>query len=432
MKFTKLVALFGSMLMISTYLPTEFVCAEDAEQQPEVSIWDGTFDTGWYDEEELEYHITTAAEYAGITSLSLNSQLTFEGKIIFLETDLDFGEESPGTIKEFKGVLDGSDHCIENINCGLIDVLYGEVRNISIKNAHFDHYTNFRGSLKIALNDPKSKITTTEVISSGNLGVICNTLYGAVSNCAIVNASIRQIYKPSTSYSLDTSVATRYFEHQVNNRWLMIRNDMNIGGICGEAQSGRIENCISDLTIEKTIDRYQEQVTAGQVYNNRRYQDIIVNETNTVFELPWHSVGGIAGMINNSIIVDCQTNKIKCYNQCSVAPYSSANQVPTSNPSKVIALARVGGICGECLNSSILRCSVRNESEEITSSDHCWRLTGGIVADAEHSILSCNVYSGRLVTSFKNLTVGTQTTDYRPQYDTTRTGGICVCPCHIA
>ena len=54
-------------------------------------IWDGTADTSWYTghETESEYHITTAEQLAGLAQLINTGTITFEGKTVYLDNDLD-------------------------------------------------------------------------------------------------------------------------------------------------------------------------------------------------------------------------------------------------------------------------------------------------------------------------------------------------------
>ena len=50
-------------------------------------IWDGSGDTSWYSESNSEFHIKRAAQLKGLFDL-VKAGNSFDGKIIFLEDDL--------------------------------------------------------------------------------------------------------------------------------------------------------------------------------------------------------------------------------------------------------------------------------------------------------------------------------------------------------
>ncbi len=91
----------------------------------QVSTWDGSRNTEWYDPAQTEYYITSAAEFAGVADLVNKQNITFEGKTIHLETDIDLkgthwtpiGGSSVGSGKfsQFKGTFNGNLHTISNL-----------------------------------------------------------------------------------------------------------------------------------------------------------------------------------------------------------------------------------------------------------------------------------------------------------------------------
>ena len=95
-----------------------------------ISEWDGvSSDISWYDNELKVFHINTAAQLKGLADLVNNELHSFEGDIIYLDTDIDlknYAWTPIGLSKDwediqnnnyhpFKGVFDGNDHTIRNV-----------------------------------------------------------------------------------------------------------------------------------------------------------------------------------------------------------------------------------------------------------------------------------------------------------------------------
>lgn len=107
-------------------------------------LWDGTSDTSWYNENDTEFTLTTAEQFAGFRTIVDGGyydadwnwisvdQDTFEGKTITLGADIDlaniqfdpigFGYANKGG-QVFMGTFDGGNHTIYNLNqnCWLLD-----------------------------------------------------------------------------------------------------------------------------------------------------------------------------------------------------------------------------------------------------------------------------------------------------------------------
>lgn len=88
-------------------------------------VWDGaSLDAGWYDEQQTEFHIYSADEFNGLSQLVNAFGFSFEGKIVYLENDIDlngyqwtpigYGNTSFSG-KEFCGTFDGKGHSISNL-----------------------------------------------------------------------------------------------------------------------------------------------------------------------------------------------------------------------------------------------------------------------------------------------------------------------------
>ena len=179
-----------------------------------VSVWDGKKDTSWYDEEENEFHLNTAQEFAGLATLITSSGITFEGKTIYLENDLNMSNKTLPPYKYFKGTFDGKYHSISNCfssnqdfisidKSGLFSELEGTVRN-----------------LKLEINS----LSFSSIYNGG----ICGFLNGGtVSNCS-VTGKIRTVKDSSDAVIVAT------------------------GGICGYSISGTIIGCTSSAYISSS------------------------------------------------------------------------------------------------------------------------------------------------------------------------------------
>ena len=168
----KLLALVLCLAMVLSTLGT----VAFADETVSFDVWDGTVDTSWYNEDDTEFTITTAEQWAGLAYLvngkqsynptltesadfgyytdghksaipvesDSNNSVSFEGKKIYLEANLDFcatdangnliklpGNENLSMMPvgyssytPFKGTINGQGHIIKNLFQGGWD-LYG-------------------------------------------------------------------------------------------------------------------------------------------------------------------------------------------------------------------------------------------------------------------------------------------------------------------
>ena len=91
-------------------------------------IWDGSAEQDWYgDGTASSYALSSGADLAGLAAL-VNSGVTFEGKTITLETDIDLdGREWTQIGKNgavFSGTFDGQSHTIDNLTINTPNVDY--------------------------------------------------------------------------------------------------------------------------------------------------------------------------------------------------------------------------------------------------------------------------------------------------------------------
>ncbi len=118
--------------------------------------WDGTSsDTSWYVEELSEYHIKSASQLKGFADIVNNGIATFEGKTVYLDSDIDLDNNQWTPIgyvgidfggKSFYGEFNGQGHSISNMyidssklpwnmgvgNAGLFGFATDIIRNIKV------------------------------------------------------------------------------------------------------------------------------------------------------------------------------------------------------------------------------------------------------------------------------------------------------------
>lgn len=123
----------------------------DGDTIAQSSVWDGTScDKSWYEEGKTEYHINSAAQFRGLSELTDNDAVSFEGKTIFLDCDIDLDNKQWTPIglynsKQFAGIFDGNGHSISHLNIDTSQLgfsehvgLFGyasraEIRNLKIQ-----------------------------------------------------------------------------------------------------------------------------------------------------------------------------------------------------------------------------------------------------------------------------------------------------------
>lgn len=252
-------------------------------------IWDGTADTSWYTghETESEYHITTAEQLAGLAQLINTGTITFEGKTVYLDNDLDLdkrewisigkGKGGRQAAYSFCGIFDGQGHVISNLysrdslmpktnvgddkeNCyrqGLFGNVYdGEVKNLGIENADIivdlnDASTYGKGILVDWLCN--SKITNCWTSGSISGGAYLEHYVGGIAGCTLRNSTLTGCY--STATITGNYKGTCYKEEDV-----MTYFDC-LGGIAGGMLDGSLT--VEDCWFSGKINVNSIQATVG-------------------------------------------------------------------------------------------------------------------------------------------------------------------------
>ena len=225
MKTNKILALILAVAMIMSTMG--IVASADIAS---ADVWDGTYDTSWYDENDkkTEYTLTTAAQFAGFAKLQNEYPDTmnhlFMNVLIKLDTDIDLGNLEWAPIgystnngrQQFKGMFDGQGHTIYNLNVPekyTISGLFGQ------------------------LNDYDSEYY--------------------IKNVTIVNATVAN---DGTSKSYAGALVGRANGYTIEN--CHVRGNVNIagysfvGGLIGHSQA-KISNCTVDATGTITAKNWQ-------------------------------------------------------------------------------------------------------------------------------------------------------------------------------
>lgn len=252
--------------------------------------WDGTADASWYDENETEFLITSAEQFAGFAEL-VDAGNTFEGKTVKLEGDLDLyklgdngepisfdpiGDESP-----FKGTFDGQGYAIENMyqsgwafgyewgSYGSVG-LFGEVVDATIKNV---------------------TVKGAEVqIEGGDVGGIVGSASGTcVFEDITITDSAFGTYNNGNGGIIGWSGAGNYTFKNIKITDDVVLGglwgsfDSSIGGVVGQAEPGATYN-FENVEVSCRIDAYNDCTASYDYYNYRMCGMLIgrLEETTTI------------------------------------------------------------------------------------------------------------------------------------------------------
>ncbi len=382
-----MVAAMTAMLCLSF----QIAFAADTEEETTVSVWDGTYDTSWYDEGKTEFHIKTASEFVGISTLFNYYETPCKGKTFYLDSDLDFAINSIRSFPSFDGFFDGQGHSINNLHIngtGLFVEISGEIRNLIFNNISVAHY------LAPNLGECKTWETSEQEYSyrwNCDIGVICSSLSGKIKNCSIRNGEIKITIKPSLDYMYHAFVVDKFNPYKYYNIKRSVTNiiklseDCAIGGICAVASHGIVEGCTVDINIEV----FYLKPDPGLAERHDTYHDESISYE---FMMEWELITGsrkiysgiVGSCSNNSIISFCETVGFH------ITHSGVENYDYTSGGNRV-------GICGKCDNSVILFCATKHSLSDIALDDPGYYLNCGICGGAYSSSLVGNVYYGKNV-----------------------------------
>ena len=282
----KMMSLLLAVCMVLTLMPTTALAEEST-----VDTWDGSADTSWYAGHELdvEYHITTAEQLAGLAQL-VNAdpgETNFAGKTVYLDKDLDLsrhewisiGTGRGGTRSKyaFCGVFDGKGHVISNLyshesyiggadeshnllrNALFGNVYNGEVKNLGVKDAEIwidpkDDSAAGKGILVDWLG--KSKITDCWTSGSIYSGTKIEKNIGGIVGVTVQGCTISGCYSTATLTGNFTN-SENYYEDPDD-----LPSD-TIGGIVGARFDGSLT--VTDCWFDGKIEVNSIQAAVGGI-----------------------------------------------------------------------------------------------------------------------------------------------------------------------
>ncbi len=419
--------------------------AEGTAVPSDVPTWNGKSDHSWYDESESEFHLTTPEEFAGL--MEIGSQgFTMAGKTIYLETDVNLGENKLPVMKNFAGTLDGNNHTIYQMKTTFVEVLNegGTIQNLSIvfdekgtirsieSNDTYQYTTTYEVNEPRKVWDPINKkyvyfdnyVTKTKTVSA-NLycqSVLCCQNSGTIQNCHISGTVTISTASYSGTICGENSGTISGCEDKavVNLKNFTSSNSRSyyIGGICGKNQKN-ISSCINQGEIHTDDSDLEGSIYYGGIcgYNlsvvstcqNKGTADAfpysggIVGSGGTISEsenyetiIGTNYAGGIVG--NNGTVSACKNyGTVHGNNRGDYVGgiAGSCDSVFNSANYGIIAGRGVGGIAGSVSNT-VSKC--KNQGAVWGGSGD----TGGIVGYASSSAKLSSVYNTGEISGWEN------------------------------
>ena len=278
----RMTSLLLVLAMCFAMLPTAAFAAENTQeptepQEPQetqdAKTWGDKADTSWYvHETESKYHIKTAEQLAGIAKLVNEGTVTFEGKTVYLDNDLDLAGIEWISIGTGRGGLnDDKPYCF----CGTFDGQGHVISNL---------YS--RDSLLVANEDNERNLYRT--------GLFGNVNGGEIRNLGVLDADV-SIDSNDVSAAGEAILVDFLVNGKITNCWTTGRIasgsylEKNIGGIVGVTlRKCTISGCYSTATLTGNF------ANSGGYYNPNLY-------------LPPETIGGIVGtrFDGNLTVTDC-------------------------------------------------------------------------------------------------------------------------------
>lgn len=273
----KKIASLALVLALCLSLLPVTALAEEEPQEPQetqdAKTWGDKADTSWYvHETEPEYHIKTAEQLAGIAKLVNEGTVTFEGKTVYLDNDLDLAGIEWISIGTGRGGLnDDKPYCF----CGTFDGQGHVISNL---------YS--RDSLLVANEDNERNLYRT--------GLFGNVNGGEIRNLGVLDADV-SIDSNDVSAAGEAILVDFLVNGKITNCWTTGRIasgsylEKNIGGIVGVTlRKCTISGCYSTATLTGNF------ANSGGYYNPNLY-------------LPPETIGGIVGtrFDGNLTVTDC-------------------------------------------------------------------------------------------------------------------------------
>ena len=254
----KLLSLLLALCLVMALVPMTAFAADTTDS------WDGTADTSWYDENEMEFHLQTAEQLAGMAKLVNDNTANFKDKTVYLENDLDLsghewisiGDGANTDRGSFQGVFDGQSHVVYNLyshegtqsenqsNNLLRNGLFGSIYNATVKNLGIENADIVipmkDGSTygKGILVDWMTHSTINNCYTTGSItgGSYVEKYIGGIAGFLNGNNSISQCYSTA---AITGNYDGEYYAEQEGGLEPMDCWD-SLGGIVGASYTGQV------------------------------------------------------------------------------------------------------------------------------------------------------------------------------------------------
>ncbi len=357
-----------SLLSVSFFVPNTYA-----------SIWDQEVNTQWYQKAKKEYHITSPAEFAGLSTIVSGVgeiQDSFLGKTIYIEEDLLINDLSFPTIGteeySFEGTLDGKNHFLEGVlfedGFGLFPILKGTIKNVKIKQVTLSNYKD-------------------------SFGIITNINQGTIRNCSIEEITLLPEEDIEiSSFGIVSGINEGIIDQvKVHGFMEIALKNMYVGGISG-INHGEIKECQNDIEITSNND-----YLGGIVGKNEGFISDCLNQGNMISSGSY--IGGIVG-INEGGRIQYVTNTGTITGEKDsigglVGEMIEGTLSSSLNQGEVLGAINssyIGGLVGKMTSSHLELCS--NEANINLTSDlstNQGKYVGGLIGYMTSSTLSNSV-----------------------------------------
>ena len=384
---------------------------DNSESDVAVIPWDGkTSETGWYASESNEFILSKASEFAGFSEL-VNSGVTFEGKKVILARDLNLNGHPFPVIGEggkvFAGVLDGASHRVSGyvpkmeekaVMAALVGTNKGTIRNLVLSgNVQWNVQQknpetclgSFAGYNEGEIEGCRNYVhwnVVSGIVSEEEckmfLGGIVGKNSGNIKNCQNYGSLN---YNPESHDSLRVNIGgivgrfnAGKIEHCENNQNLTaLGSYVYIGGICGEREADTgaankdkafLSACSNygDIVVENGLRQMYAGGIAGNLYT---YTEVVSCTNNGIITCGFANedsgfayAGGVSGRITYSVIKGCHNaGIIKGKTVGGIVGYVSTNSEIHTSTNATEASAELlkggllqGGIVGSLQKNSVV------------------------------------------------------------------------------
>ncbi|MCI1269924.1 MAG: hypothetical protein LKG21_08565 [Ruminococcus sp.] len=382
--------------------------------------WDGTIDTSWYNENDMEFNISTPQQLAGLADL-VNKGNNFSGKTISLIKDVYLNDDRIysislatntydtkekilnwipiGISKEtaFSGTFQGNNHYIYNINVSEIadagffgNITDAVIKNLRIRNLDSSYILQAKNNIgsfcavayKSTFENCTSRVTIKEETGENDIsvGAIAGTANNCTFKCCMDQESIAiKNLKGNVSLGGISGISTKSrFEDCIGSSLIIAKTDSGksyAGGICGYGaeQITRCKNYAPCFAVSTNEIAYSGGITAVGMYDSNETEIescanegfIIISKSDSGFD---GGICGYGGKITN------------CYNK----GYVTA--VKGTPKTYIGGIAASTATINNCYNYGAVNSKI-NENDNMSQN-----IAGGIIADLDGKALKSSYY----------------------------------------